>query len=109
MQVDRYQIFVGLNDSQTREQEFSTEQFQKIICNVCKGYRVAFSVSNLQGGYFHDDGMFVAENSLCLTLIGADDTMVDEIAKDICAFFHQESVLVTHDTVDCRLVRESIR
>lgn len=108
MEVSRYQIMVGLNDAQTRRQEFSTEQFQKILYNVCKGYHVAFSVSGLHGGYFHDDGMFVTENSLCLTLIGPDDRMVDEIAKDICAFFHQESVLVTRDTVECRFVRETL-
>ena len=108
MIVNKHQIFIGLNDSVTRQQMFSTEIFQKIVCNVCKGYRVAFSVSDLHGGYFHDDGTFVSENSLCLTLIGADDGMVDEIAKDICAFFHQESVMVTKTAEDCRFVQNSL-
>ena len=108
MEVNRYQIMVGLNDKRTRRQEFSTEQFQKILSSVCKGYHVAFSVNDLHGGYFHDDGMFISENSLCLTLIGPSDEMVDEIAKDLCAFFRQESVLVTRDTVDCRFVRETL-
>lgn len=108
MTVNRHQIIVGLNDSRTKVQEFSTERLQKIVANVCKGYRVGFSVSGLEGGYFHDDGTFVKENSLCLTLIGSDDAMADEIAKDICAFFNQESVLVTRDTVECRFVRDSL-
>ena len=108
MKTDRHQIFVGLNDSRTKEQRFATEQLERIVGNVCKGYRVGFSLSEMHGGYLQDDGTFVAENSLCLTLIGSDDALAEEIAKDICAFFHQESVLVTHDTIDCRFVRESL-
>lgn len=108
MSINKYQIYIGLNDSVTRQQMHSTEIFQKIVCSVCKGYHVGFSVSELHGGYFHDDGTFVSENSLCLTLIGAADDMVDEIAKDICAFFHQESVLVTKVNEDCRFVQNSL-
>lgn len=107
-EINRYQIFIGLNDGETKKQEFGTEQFRKILCNVCKNYRLAFSVSEMHGGYFHESGEFVSENSLCLTLIGADDAIVDEIAKDVCAFFRQESVMVTQDTIHCRFVHESL-
>lgn len=108
MDTSRHKIYVGLNDSESKSQKYATEFFSKILCNVCKGYQVAFSVSELHGGYFHDDRTFVSENSLCLTLIGAEDYMADEIAKDLCAFFHQESVMVLRDTVDCRFVRETL-
>lgn len=109
MDTSRHMIYVGLNDSESRVQKHPTEVFLRILRNVCIGYRVAFSVSELRGGYFHNDKSFVSENSLCLTLIGADDTMADEIAKDLCAFFHQESVMVLRDRVDCRFISENLQ
>ena len=107
--VVRHQIFIGLNDGDTKEQKYDTEKFRKILEDVCRGYKIAYSVAPMQGGYFHEGGMFVSENSLCLTLIGADDYIVNEIAKDVCAFFNQETVMVTRDTVDCSFVHESIK
>lgn len=98
--TSRYQVFVGLNDSSTKTQQFQTEKFQKVLCNVCKAYHIAFSVNELHGGYFHEDGSFVSENSLCLTLIGTEDDIVEEIARDVCTFFNQESVMVIRDKAD---------
>ena len=62
----------------------------------------------MQGGYVHEDGRYVQENSLVLQLIDADRAVVDEIAKDMCAFFHQESVLITEGEVRAYYVKEQI-
>ena len=48
------------------------------------------------------------ENSLVLQLIDADRAVIDEIAKDMCAFFHQESVLITEGEVRAYYVKEQI-
>lgn len=106
--VTKHNIYVGLNDSEAKEQLHQTEKFYKILTNICRGYHIAFSVSELQGGYFHENDAFVSEKSFCLTLVGADDRVVDEISKDLCAFFNQESVLVTREKLDCRFVSEKI-
>lgn len=104
----RYQISVGTKDSETRTQKFTTEFIEKIICNVCRGYRLDYSISPVRGGYFHGDGGFVSEDSFCVTLIGAEENDVYEIAKDICAFLHQETVIVSRDTVDFLVLHESL-
>ena len=49
----------------------------------------------IEGGYFHDDGTWVDENTLLITLIGTPEKVVYEIAKDLCTFFRQESVMIT--------------
>ena len=66
---------------------------------ICKKHHVAFSVDLEQGGYYHEDGEYTEENSLVLILIDADAALVQRIAKELCAAFHQESVLVTEDRV----------
>ena len=107
--VRQTQIYVGLNDSDTYQQKFETEKYVSILKKVCKGYRVAFSMSLINGGYFHDDGTYVEENSLMLTLLDVDEKTVEEIAKDLCAFFHQESVMVSTSEAEVRFVKESLK
>ena len=101
-------IYVGLNDSETMTQHFSTEKYVSILKNVCYSYHVAFSFSIVQGGYFHEDGTYVEENSLALTLIGIEKEIVQEIAKDLCAFFHQESVMAVYEHSDVEFISEQI-
>ena len=101
-------IYIGLNDAETRQQKFSIEKYMGLLKQICFSYHVAFSVSLSQGGYFHEDGSYVEENSLILTLIDTDPLLVDEIAKDLCVFFHQESVLITVDEVRAYYIQEKL-
>lgn len=90
-------IYVGLNDSQTLKQEHDTAQLVSVLKTVCKSYHIAFSVSMAQGGYMHEDGEYTEELTLVISLIDVDRETVNEIAKDLCVFFHQECVLVTEN------------
>ena len=101
-------IYVGLNDSVTKEQKLDTEKYISILRNVCRSYGVAFSFVLQQGGYIHEDGTYTQENTIVLSLIDADENIIGEIAKDLCAFFHQESVLITQGTIRAYFISESI-
>ena len=101
-------IYVGLNDSETMTQHFSTEKYVSILKNVCYSYNVAFSFSIVQGGYFHEDGEYTQETTLVLTLIDTDNETVNEIAKDLCVFFHQESVMITESNVRAYFINERL-
>ena len=92
-------IYVGLNDSETKKQKYSINTYAAVLKQVCFHYHVPFSFNLEQGGYFHEDGDFVQENTLVLTLIGIEDKLTMKIAEDLCELFHQESVLVTFDHV----------
>ncbi len=95
-------IYIGLNDADTGEQKFRTEKYISILKGVCQSYHVAFSMHLINGGYFHEDGRYTEENTLTLMLLDVSKETVMEIAKDLCAFFHQESVMVT--TSPCSVV-----
>ncbi len=100
-------IYIGLNDADTKAQKFETEKYLGVLKNVCRSYRAAFSVGLEEGGYINEDGEYTEENSLVLVLIDTDRETVMNIAKDLCTFFHQESVLVTEDQVNvCFIQRE---
>ena len=108
LQMTEYRIYVGLNDSETKKQKFETDRYKGIMKDVCRSYHVAFSVGIEEGGYYHDDGEYTEETSLVLALIDADPVIVKEIAKDLCAFFHQESVLVTQTRIDGQFIYENL-
>ena len=95
-------IYIGLNDADTGAQKFDTEKYLSILKNVCRNYQVAFSIHQINGGYFHENGRYAEENTLSLMLMDVPEATVLEIAKDLCAFFHQESVMVT--TAPCSVV-----
>ena len=101
-------IYIGLNDSETGVQKFGTEKYLSILKNVCRSYQVAFSVQLINGGYFHEDGHYTEENSLKLTLMDISEEKTIEIAKDLCAFFNQESVMVTSSPSSVIFVNEKL-
>ena len=101
-------IFVGLNDAVTHEQKFDTGSYLSVMKYICKAYGLAFSVHVVNGGYFHENGEFTKENTLVLTLVDQTKETVKEIAQDLCAFFNQESVMVTELPARTYFVKDSI-
>ncbi len=92
-------IYVGLRDKDSHEQRFEIEKYKSILKEVCKNYRAPLSLNVIEGGYFHDDGSWVDENTLLVTFIGIRIKTVYEIARDICTFFRQETVMITYTPV----------
>ena len=101
-------IYVGLNDAEMHEQKFSTEKYLSILKKVCRSYRVAFSVNKVDGGYIHEDGTYVEETTLKLTLMDIPKETVEEIARDLCAFFHKESVMITEVPAQVYFIQEQL-
>ena len=104
----QYTIYVGLNDADTGEQRFDTKKYNSILKIVCRSYEVSFSVHQINGGYFHEDGRYVEENTLVLMLVEVPEQTVMEIAGDLCAFFHQESVMVAAEPCSVFFVKERL-
>ena len=89
-------MYIGLNDAETGVQKFDSERYISILKHVCKSYKIAFSVQMINGGYVHEDGRYTEENTLLLRLIDVPKRIVKELAKDLCIFFNQESIMVTY-------------
>ena len=102
-------IYVGLNDSVTKKQLFDTEKYITVLKDVCFAYHTPFSFNVIEGGYIHENGEYTKETTLELTLIGAKKTTINEIAKDLCAFFNQESVLITENLIRSYFISESLK
>ena len=83
-------IYVGLHDKDSHEQLYDTETYKSILKDICRNHQAPFSLQVIEGGYYHDDGSLVEENTLLVTLIGV---------KELCTCFRQESVMITGNPV----------
>lgn len=101
-------ISVGLNDAATKRQEYQTEMYVAIMKHVCHSYHVPFSYIVSDGGYFHENGDYTQEKTLVLCLLDPEKGIVDAIARDLCVFFHQESVLITESKVRAYFIKEKL-
>ena len=101
-------IYIGLNDSVTKTQLFETDKYVSVLRNVCNAYHIPFSFDVVEGGYMHENGEYTRETTLVLTMIDADKNTITEIARDLCAFFNQESVLITEDNVRAFFIKETL-
>lgn len=101
-------IYIGLNDLTTNTQLFENEKYIRVLRNVCYSYKVPFSFNLQEGGYLYENGDYARETSLVLTLIDVEKAVVNDIARDLCAFFHQESVLITENQLQAYSVRETL-
>ena len=101
-------ISVGLNDAVTKRQEYETEMYVDVMKHVCQSYHVPFSFIVSEGGYFHENGDYTQEKTLVIALIDPEEGIAEAIAKDLCTFFHQESVLITESKVRVYYIRENL-
>jgi len=102
-------IYVGLNDTITKQQTHNTEIYVDVMKYVCKSHHVSFSFVITEGGFFHENGDYTQEQTLVLSLIDADKQVAEAIAKDLCAFFHQESVMITENMVRACYVKDELK
>ena len=103
-----YRVYVGLNDADTKEQKYDTVKYISLLKKVCQSYHVPFSFILAEGGYFHENGEYTQEKSLIISLIDVEKTVVEEIARDLCVFFHQESVMVAESAAEVYFIQEKL-
>lgn len=106
--LEETKVYIGLNDMDTKRQRAATDSYVSILKRICRSCGVSFSFSVMEGGYMHDDGEFTEEKSIVLSFIDVPQEVVDEVAKEACVLFHQESVLVTVGRIYARSIREAL-
>ena len=94
-----YHIYVGLRDSQFGGEIVTENELREMIAHFFSQKNISFSMYSAKGGYIHEDGRFVSENTLCINLIGAYDLDIFKFATSLSMFMNQECSLVTKDIV----------
>ena len=86
-------LYVGLNDKDTKRQELSNleakAEISAILFRYCPN---GFTLQECQGMYKHDDGTVVCENTIKIILLNYFEGMEFEIIEDLKHKLNQECI-----------------
>ena len=62
--MEKFILYLGLNDKDTKKQEIATLEAYKIVNNIINNYCEGATIYECQGIYKHDNGEIVFEKTL---------------------------------------------
>ncbi len=95
-----YQIYIGCRDSQLQNEIISEDELREMIIQFFRRKKIDFSLFSAKGGYLHEDGTFISENSLCINIIGSYDLDIIKLAKSLSMYMNQECSLIVKDSIE---------
>ena len=101
----KYEIIIGLKDKDTYEQILPTSKFISIVTSICKSNNIGYSIHTMDGGYIDNNGVYIQEKSLNISLMYVTRKQVLKIANILKDLFNQESVIVLEQKEDSYLIK----
>lgn len=101
--MDKYILYVGLNDKDTKTQKIDTLSAYNLTNNILLNYVEGATVTQSKGIYKHQNGNVVIENTLIIELLFTDKQTVETIAKDLKIALNQESIAIQKQTIESYL------
>ena len=101
--MDKYILYVGLNDKDTKTQKNDTLSAYNLTNNILLNYVEGATVTQSKGIYKHNNGNIVIENTLVIELLFTDKTTVETIAKELKMALNQESIAIQKQTIESYL------
>ena len=88
--MNKHEIFIGLNDKDTKTQLVSTEDAMLKVHSLVGDC----SMSLIQGYFTHADGSMVIERTIKCEVFGMEDDKIHVIVEQLKLDLNQESILV---------------
>lgn len=101
--MDKYILYVGLNDKDTKTQKIDTLSAYNLANNILLNYVEGATVTQSKGIYKHNNSNVVIENTLIIELLFTDKTTVETIAKELKIALNQESIAIQKQTIESYL------
>ena len=97
--LEKFNLYVGLNDKDSKVQEIDTERAKDIVNRVCGDC----SIQEITGYYTHDNGEQVKENTLKVELLFKQESDVRLYCQDLKKLLNQESIAVNKEVTPSAL------
>lgn len=102
--MEKYTLYLGLNDKDKKVQLINTIEAYKICNNILMHYTDGATIFEANGLYRHNDGTFTIEKTLRIELLFVDKQKVASIVEDLKKAFNQESIAVQNELVNSELM-----
>ena len=92
--MEKFVLYVGLNDKDTKKQEIDTQKAINIVCNILARQGITdLTIQQGVGAYTHEDGTRTFENSLIITMLFIEKIQGANAVSDIKTLLNQEAVV----------------
>ena len=103
--MNKYILYVGMNDKDTHTQNINTLSAREIIMNTITGIGLdGATVSEAVGIYKHEDGTIVTEQTLRVEILFANDKQIKSICETLKQVLNQESIAVEKQIINSTLI-----
>lgn len=103
--MNKFNLYVGLNDKDTKKQEIATLEAYKVITNIIASNDVSgFTIYEANGYYIHEDKTISIEKSLKIEMMFIELDVIQNIIKDIKKALNQESIILQTEKIKSELV-----
>ena len=92
-QLEKFTLYVGLNDKDTKKQEVTTEHAMQVVSNVVGDN----TIQVVHGHYTHDNGEQVNETTLKVELLFKQENDIRLYCQDLKKLLNQESIAVNRE------------
>ena len=103
--MNKYILYVGLNDKDSKKQDITTLSAREVIMNTITANDLGGgTVSEAVGIYKHEDGTIVTEQTLRVEILFATDTQIASICDTLKKALNQESIAVEKQVITSTLI-----
>ena len=102
--MEKFTLYLGLNDKDTKTQKIGTIEAYKICNNILMNYTNGATIFEASGLYKHEDGAIVVEKTLRIELLFVNEQIVKLIVEQLKQVFNQESVAVQSEVINSKLM-----
>ena len=102
-ETTEFEIFIGCKDSQIQDEIVSLEELEDIVVSFFERNNIDFSLRHANGGYLSKDGIFVLEDSLCISIIGDSDLDILGLTRSLSMYMNQETAMVVKNYMKSKI------
>ncbi len=102
--MEKFTLYLGLNDKDTKVQQISTVEAYKIVSNLIASRFDGGTIFAANGVYRHENGTFVTEKTLRIELLFAEFDEVKKFVEALKEIFNQESIAVQREEINSQLM-----
>ncbi len=98
--MEKFTMFIGLNDKDTKKQEIDTERAVNLVYNaLCKQGIDCITYDIKNGVYKHNNGTIVFEKNIIVEMFFVENIQVVRALNEIKSILNQESILLVNEVV----------
>lgn len=101
--MEKYTLYLGLNDKDTKVQKIATVEAYKIVTNILMKDFEGATIFEATGIYKHENGTFFKETTLRIEIMFANENKIKSLVNTLKLVFNQESIAVQKEVVNSEL------